>query len=129
MGRRPVAGLQNHLYAARQITSIEMVPYLSRLCQALAESMIGDSGPVLLKVEVAGGRLPSGQARSVGLLVTEPLSMHSSMCFLRSPGPLESASPMRRRGPTGSFRSQITGLGCRTRTVDASGRRNRALAG
>jgi len=66
-----VAAVQNHLHAAGQITSIEMAPYLSRLCEALAESMIGESRPIALKVEVAGGHLPSRQAVSIGLLVTE----------------------------------------------------------
>jgi chemotaxis protein methyltransferase CheR len=66
-----VAAVQSHLHSAGQITSIEMAPYLSRLCEALAESMIGENRPVLLKVEIAGGRLPSRQAVSIGLLVTE----------------------------------------------------------
>jgi len=66
-----VAAVQNHLHSAGQVTSIEMAPYLSRLCEALAESMIGESRPILLKVEVAGGSLPSRQAVSIGLLVTE----------------------------------------------------------
>jgi two-component sensor histidine kinase len=66
-----VAAVQNHLHSAGQISSIEMAPYLSRLCEALAESMIGESRPILLKVEVAGGHVPSRQAVSIGLLVTE----------------------------------------------------------
>jgi chemotaxis protein methyltransferase CheR len=66
-----VAAVQNHLHSAGQITSIEMAPYLSRLCDSLAESMIGENRPVLLKVEIAGGHLPSRQAVSIGLLVTE----------------------------------------------------------
>jgi two-component sensor histidine kinase len=66
-----VAAVQNHLHSAGQITSIDMAPYLSRLCEALAESMIGESRPIALKVEVAGGHLPSRQAVSIGLLVTE----------------------------------------------------------
>src|ERR1700681_404975 len=67
-----VAAVQNHLHATAQIGSIEMAPYLSRLCEALAESMIGESRPISLKVEVAaGGHVPSRQAVSIGLLVTE----------------------------------------------------------
>jgi two-component sensor histidine kinase len=66
-----VAAVQNHLHAAAQVGSIEMAPYLSRLCEALAESMIGESRPVALKVEVAGGHVPSRQAVSIGLIVTE----------------------------------------------------------
>src|SRR3984893_14139680 len=66
-----VAAVQNHLHAAGQIGSIEMAPYLSRLCEALAESMIGESRPILLKVEARAGHVPSRQAVSIGLLVTE----------------------------------------------------------
>ena len=66
-----VAAVQNHLHSAGQITSIEMAPYLSRLCEALAGSMIGESRPIALKVGVAGGQVPSRQAVSIGLLVTE----------------------------------------------------------
>jgi two-component sensor histidine kinase len=66
-----VAAVQNHLHSAGQITSIEMAPYLSKLGEALAESMIGESRAITLKVEVAGGQVPSRQAVSIGLLVTE----------------------------------------------------------
>jgi two-component sensor histidine kinase len=66
-----VAAVQNHLHSAGQIGSIEMAPYLSRLCEALAESMIGESRPISLKVEVTEGHVPSQQAVSIGLLVTE----------------------------------------------------------
>jgi two-component sensor histidine kinase len=66
-----VAAVQNHLHAAGQIGSIEMAPYLSRLCEALADSMIGESRPILLKVEATRGHVPSRQAVSIGLLVTE----------------------------------------------------------
>jgi len=66
-----VAAVQNHLHSAGQFTSIEVAPYLSRLCEALAESMIGENRPIVLKVEAAGGHLPSRQAVSIGLLVTE----------------------------------------------------------
>jgi two-component sensor histidine kinase len=66
-----VAAVQDHLHAAGQISSIEMAPYLSKLCEALAESMIGESRPISLKAEIAGGHLPSRQAVSIGLIVTE----------------------------------------------------------
>jgi two-component sensor histidine kinase len=66
-----VAAVQNHLHSAGQIGSIEMAPYLSRLCEALAASMIGESRPISLNVEVAEGQVPSRQAVSIGLLVTE----------------------------------------------------------
>lgn len=50
---------------------IEMVPYLSRLCEALATSMIGDIRPISLKVVGKGGRAMSRQAESLGLIATE----------------------------------------------------------
>ena len=124
-----MAALQNHLYAARQITSIEMAPYLSRLCQALAESMIGDSRPVLLKVEVAGGRLPSGQAGSVGLLVTEPVINALKHVFPAVTWAARVGVAYEAAGTNWKLSTSDNGIGCRTRMADASGRRNRALAG
>ena len=48
-----------------------MVPYLSRLCETLATSMIGDNRPISLKVIGEGGNATSRQAESLGLIVTE----------------------------------------------------------
>ena len=48
-----------------------MKPYLSKLCEALANSMIGDNSAVSLKVHVDGGTVTSSQAVSLGLIVTE----------------------------------------------------------
>ena len=66
-----VAAVQNHLYQAGQIGSIEMASYLSRLCEALAASMISTARPIVLKVEAPAGTAPSQQAVSIDLLVTE----------------------------------------------------------
>jgi len=66
-----VAAVQDHLHVAGQIGSIAMTPYLSRLCETLAESMIGESRPISLKVLVAEGNVTSSQAVSIGLIVTE----------------------------------------------------------
>jgi two-component sensor histidine kinase len=49
-----MAAVQTHLHSAGQIGSIEMAPYLSRLCEALAESMVGESRPIF--VECRGWR-------------------------------------------------------------------------
>ena len=51
--------------------SIEIAPYLSRLCETLATSMIGDTRPISLKVIGEGGSATSRQAESLGLIVTE----------------------------------------------------------
>jgi two-component sensor histidine kinase len=66
-----VAAVQDHLHAAEQIGFIEIAPYLAKLCQALADSVIGENRPIALKVECAGGRVTSRQAVSLGLIVTE----------------------------------------------------------
>jgi two-component sensor histidine kinase len=66
-----IATIQQSLHASRTIGPVEMVPYLSRLGDALAASMIGDVRPVTLKVAGTAGSLDSRQAESVGLITTE----------------------------------------------------------
>jgi chemotaxis protein methyltransferase CheR len=48
-----------------------MMPYLSRLCETLATSMIGDNRPISLTVAGGGGNATSRQAESLGLITTE----------------------------------------------------------
>lgn len=66
-----VAAVQQHLHASAAIGSMEMQPYLTRLCEALAHSMIGDDRPVILKVAGEGGIATCRDAESLGLIVTE----------------------------------------------------------
>ncbi|MBX9945571.1 MAG: PAS domain-containing protein [Reyranella sp.] len=66
-----VAAVQRQLQISKNLDRISMGSYLSRLCQALAESMIGDSRPITLKIEADGGTATSTTAVSVGLIVTE----------------------------------------------------------
>ena len=66
-----VAAVQEQLHVLGTIGSIEIAPYLSKLCDALATSMIGDSRPITLKVVGAEGTATSRQAESIGLIVTE----------------------------------------------------------
>ncbi|MBN8940822.1 MAG: ATP-binding protein [Rhizobiales bacterium] len=66
-----VATMQQHLRGSRSEDVIELGPYLTRLCETLAASMIGDSRPITLKVEVDRGTASSSQAVSLGLIVTE----------------------------------------------------------
>jgi two-component sensor histidine kinase len=66
-----VAAVQEQLHLLGTIGSIEVAPYLSRLCEALATSMIGDSRPITLKVAGEEGVATSRQAESLGLIVTE----------------------------------------------------------
>ncbi len=66
-----IAAVQKQLHASGANGSIEIGPYLARLCETLAISMIGDSRPISLKVVGEGGRGTSRQAESFGLIVTE----------------------------------------------------------
>jgi two-component sensor histidine kinase len=66
-----VAAVQKQLHASGANGLIEMAPYLSRLCETLATSMIGDTRPISLKVVGEGGSATSRQAESLGLIVTE----------------------------------------------------------
>jgi two-component sensor histidine kinase len=66
-----IAAVQKQLHASGAAGSIEIKPYLTRLCETLAISMIGDSRPILLTVIGEGGQATSRQAESLGLIVTE----------------------------------------------------------
>ena len=66
-----VAAVQQQLLASSHGEPIEIGPYLSRLCEALAASMTDDSRPVSLKVQAEGGTASSAEAGSIGLIVTE----------------------------------------------------------
>jgi two-component sensor histidine kinase len=66
-----VAAVQQQLQASEAGALIELGPYLSRLCETLAASMIGDRRPISLKAHVLGGSASSSQAVSIGLIVTE----------------------------------------------------------
>ena len=66
-----VATVQQQLQASGHSEQIELGPYLSRLCGALAASMIGDSRPLTLKVEADAATAISGDAVNIGLIITE----------------------------------------------------------
>ncbi len=66
-----VATVQQQLQASGHGEPIEIGPYLSRLCDTLAASMIGGSQPVSLKVEAGPGTAASGELVSIGLITTE----------------------------------------------------------
>ena len=66
-----VAAVQQHLDVAGRGGQIEIANYLSKLCETLAQSMIGGSRPISLKVEADPGTVESHQAVSIGLIVTE----------------------------------------------------------
>jgi len=66
-----VAAVQQHLHVSERFDQIEIGPYLRRLCQSLAASMIGDSRSISLRVEVNGAAAEYAKAVSLGLIVTE----------------------------------------------------------
>jgi two-component sensor histidine kinase len=63
--------MQQQLHACEPGATIELRPYLTRLCETLALSMIGNRRPISLKVHIEGGTASSSQAVSIGLIVTE----------------------------------------------------------
>ena len=66
-----VAEVQLHLHASHGIEEIEVGTYLTKLCGALAASMIGEQQPIAVKVISDEGTVDSGKAVSLGLIVTE----------------------------------------------------------
>jgi PAS domain S-box-containing protein len=66
-----VAAVQRHLHDTGAGKQVEISNYLSKLCETLAQSMIGDSRPITLKVEADTGTVNSQHAVSIGLIVTE----------------------------------------------------------
>jgi PAS domain S-box-containing protein len=66
-----VAAVQQHLHLSKRNEPIELANYLTKLCETLAQSMIGDSRPISLKVDADAGTATSRDAVSIGLIVTE----------------------------------------------------------
>jgi two-component sensor histidine kinase len=67
-----VAAVQQHLHASTAAGGpVEMMPYLTKLCEALSTSMIGDNRTILLKVCGEGGSASCRVAESLGLIATE----------------------------------------------------------
>ncbi len=65
-----VAALQQHLHVCGG-GPVEMGPYLTKLCESLKSSMIGDYRPATLNVTSDTGTITSREAVSLGLIVTE----------------------------------------------------------
>jgi PAS domain S-box-containing protein len=66
-----VAAVQKHLHDTGAGKQVDVSSYLSRLCETLAQSMIGGSRPIALKVVADAGTVASHEAVSLGLIVTE----------------------------------------------------------
>ena len=66
-----VAAVQQQLHAAAPGAPVELEPYLTKLCEALGHSMIGDNRAIALKVRGDEKTATSRDAESLGLIVTE----------------------------------------------------------
>lgn len=66
-----IAAVQKHLESSGRADLIEIGPYLTKLCASLTQSMIGDTSSATLNVEADDGNMLSGDAVSLGLIVTE----------------------------------------------------------
>ncbi len=64
-----VAAVQQHLQFG--LGDVEVGPYLTKLCESLASSMIRESRPIKLKVTSEFATVSSHEAVSLGLIVTE----------------------------------------------------------
>jgi two-component sensor histidine kinase len=66
-----IAAVQRHLHFPGSGASLELAPYLTKLCRAISESMISDGRAIVLNVCGNSGRATSRKAESLGLIVTE----------------------------------------------------------
>jgi two-component sensor histidine kinase len=66
-----MAAVQKHLHSYGPDDPIAIGPYLEKLCTSLAGSMIGDGSLATLQVLADDGEIRSGDAVSLGLIVTE----------------------------------------------------------
>jgi len=66
-----VAAVQQQLQASRHGEHFPIAPYLSRLCDTLAASMIGEARPIRVEVRAGAADVSSTEAVSIGLIVTE----------------------------------------------------------
>lgn len=68
-----VAAVQQHLNSSAAVDKVEMGSYLSKLCESLAASMIGERQAIAVRVMADDAEVDSGGAVNIGLIVTELL--------------------------------------------------------
>jgi two-component sensor histidine kinase len=66
-----IAAVQQHLHVPASCGTIEIAPYLTRLCKAIADSLVGDNRAIAVQVGGDSGRAGNRDAESLGLIVTE----------------------------------------------------------
>lgn len=66
-----VASLQRHIDTAGRSDLVEVVPYLTTLCDGLAASVIGEEKRITLNYAFDSALIPPTEAVSIGLIVTE----------------------------------------------------------
>jgi len=66
-----VAAVQKHLQGSGHGEQFPIAPYLSRLCETLAASMIGEDRHIAVEVRAGAADVSSTEAVSIGLIVTE----------------------------------------------------------
>jgi len=66
-----IAAVQKHLHASAVDGSVELIPYLTSLCEAISHSMISDDQPISIEVRGRGGNVNGRKAESLGLIVAE----------------------------------------------------------
>lgn len=66
-----VAEVQRHLYTSDSIDQVVVGSYLSKLCESLALSMIGETRPITVRTVSDIAWIGSDKAVSLGLIVTE----------------------------------------------------------
>ena len=66
-----IAAVQQHLHSLSNADRVEVAPYLEKLCQSLAASIIAEGDGTQLTVIADAGSATSSDAVSLGLIVTE----------------------------------------------------------
>ena len=66
-----VAAVQQHLHSSAPGGVVQLKPYLTKLCDAIASSMLGDNRSIVLNVHGDEGSASCRDAESLGLIVTE----------------------------------------------------------
>lgn len=80
-----VAAVQSHLHASEGIEQIEMGPYLKKLSDGLASSMVGPKPNIKIISAASEGTLPTSHAVSIGLIVTELIMNAIKYAFPKAP--------------------------------------------